>query len=226
MASFNTNLYIKQLRAAFALLADKQIAKEQSAYMKNLFPFFGIKTPERNAIVKGFIKEHGLPPFDKLDEVLKACYKQKEREFHYAAIHLASKFVKQNPKEMVPLLEFLITNNSWWDSVDSITGNCTLLLFELNPQMLNKLTWKWVKSNNMWLQRSAIISQLLFKHKTNEAVLFRNIKALNGGNEFFINKAIGWALREYSKTNPQQVREFIASNKLSPLSVREGSKYL
>ncbi len=226
MSSFNTNLYIKQLRAAFALLADKQIAKEQSAYMKNLFPFFGIKTPERNAIVKGFIKEHGLPPFDKLEEVLTACYKQKEREFHYAAIHLASKFVKQHPKEIVPLLEFLITENSWWDSVDSVSGNCTRTLFEYNPAMVDKLTWKWVKSSNMWLQRSAIISQLLFKHKTNEEVLFRNIKALNGGNEFFINKAIGWALREYSKTHPKQVRDFIAANKLSPLSVREGSKYL
>jgi 3-methyladenine DNA glycosylase AlkD len=92
--------------------------------------------------------------------------------------------------------------------------------------LLDKLTLKWVKSGNMWLQRSALICQLGLRHTTNQAILYRNIKALNGGNEFFINKAIGWALREYSKTHPQQVRDFMAALKLAPLSVREGSKYL
>lgn len=226
MPSFNTTQYIKQLRAAFELLGNKQIAAEQSAYMKNLFPFFGIKTPERDATVKGFIKAHGLPPFEKLEEVVKACYKQKEREFHYTGIYLAGCYAKKQAKEMVPLMEFLITHNTWWDSVDSVSSQCVRPLFKQHPQLLDKLTLKWVKSGNMWLQRSALICQLGLRHTTNQAILYRNIKALNGGNEFFINKAIGWALREYSKTHPQQVRDFMAALKLAPLSVREGSKYL
>lgn len=223
---FSTKTYIAGLRTAFELLGDEQIAAEQSRYMKRLFPFFGLKTPERNAIVKGYIKEHGLPPFDKLEEVLKACYKQPEREFHYTAVHLASLYMKKHVKEMIPLMEYLITNNSWWDTVDGTSSACVRPLFKQHPELLDKLSLKWVKSYNMWLQRSAIIAQLGFRSDTNEKVLFRNIKALNGGNEFFINKAIGWALREYSKTYPKQVINFIAENKLHSLAVREGSKYL
>ena len=223
---FSTKQYIASLRAAFELLANEEIAMQQAKYMKDLFPFFGLKTPERSAVVKGYIKEHGLPPFDKLEEVLKACYKQPEREFHYTAITLASYYMKKNAKDMIPLMEFLITHNTWWDTVDGTSSACVRPLFKQHPELLDKLTWKWVKSDSMWLQRSAIIAQLGYRKDTNEAVLFRNIKALNGGKEFFINKAIGWALREYSKTHRQQVVDFIAENKLHPLSVREGSKYL
>lgn len=224
--AFSTKTYIAGLRTAFELLGDKQIAAEQVRYMKNQFRFFGLKTPERSSVVKGYIKEHGLPPFEKLEEVLKACYKQPEREFHYAAIQLASLYMKRHAREMIPLMEFLITHNTWWDTVDGTSSACVRPLFKLHPELIDKLTLKWVKSNDMWLQRSAIIAQLLFRHDTNEQVLFRNIKALNGGKEFFINKAIGWALREYSKTHRQQVVDFMAENKLHPLSVREGSKYL
>lgn len=224
--AFSTKTYIAGLRTAFELLGDKEIAAEQSRYMKNMFPFFGLKTPERSAVVKGYIKEHGVPPFEKLEEVLKACYKQPEREFHYTAIHLASLYMKKHAKEMIPLMEYLITNNSWWDTVDGTSSACVRPLFKLHSELLDKLSWKWVKSNNMWLQRSALIAQLGYKNDTDEKVLYRNIKALYGGKEFFINKAIGWALREYSKTHRQQVIDFMAANKLHPLSVREGSKYL
>lgn len=224
--SFSTKNYIAGLRAAFELLANAEIAVQQAKYMKDLFPFFGLKTPERSAVVKGYFKEHDIPPFDKLEEVIKACYKQPEREFHYTAIELASRYMKKHAKEMIPLTEFIITNNSWWDTVDGTSSACVRPLFKVHPELLDKLTWKWVKSDNMWLQRSAIIAQLGYRKETNEDVLFRNIQALNGGKEFFINKAIGWALREYSKTHRQQVVGFIAANKLHPLSVREGSKYL
>lgn len=224
--TFSTKNYITGLRAAFELLGDRQIAAEQSRYMKHLFPFFGLMTPERSAVVKGYVKEHGAPPFDKLEEVLRACYKQPEREFHYTAIQLASLYMKKHAKDMVPMMEFLITNNTWWDTVDGTSSACVRPLFKLHPEMMDKLTWKWVQSDNMWLQRSAIIAQLLFRHDTNEEVLFRNIKALSAGKEFFINKAIGWALREYSKTHREQVIDFIGNNELHPLSVREGSKYL
>lgn len=223
---FSTKQYIAGLRSAFELLANADIAAGQSRYMKDLFPFFGLKTPECNAVVKGYIKEHGLPPFDKLEDVLKTCYTQPEREFHYTAITLASYYMKKHAKDMIPLMEFLITHNTWWDTVDGTSSACVRPLFKQHPELLDKLTWKWVKSDSMWLQRSAIIAQLGYRRNTNEAVLYRNIKALNGGKEFFINKAIGWALREYSKTHPQQVVDFIAANKLHPLSVREGSKYL
>ncbi len=224
--TFNTRAYIKHLSAAFELLANKQVAREQSAYMKNLFPFFGIKAPERYALLKGFIAEQGLPPFDKLEEVVRGCYQQKERDFHLAAIYITGKYIKQHHKAMVPLIEVLLTNNCWWDSVDSVSSVCIRPLLLQYPELTDKLSLKWVKSGHMWLQRSALICQIGLKQHTNQKVLFRNIEALNGGKEFFINKAIGWALREYSKTHPIEVREFMSTIKLSPLSVREGGKYL
>jgi len=223
---FNAKQYTQSLREAFELLGNPKIAAEQSAYMKNLFPFFGIKTPERSTIFKGFIKEHGYPPAEQAEETIKLLYQQKERELHYSAITIAGKFLKTNSDIIIPIAEHLITTNSWWDSVDGTSSACVRPYFLLHPQLLDKQTKAWVESDNMWLQRSAIICQLGYRDKTNEKVLFRNIKALKDTNEFFLNKAIGWALREYSKTHRERVIWFIANNKLSPLSVREGSKYL
>lgn len=194
--------------------------------MRHLFKFHGIKTPERKAIVKQFLVGCGKPEYAQLGALLKVCYARPQREFHYFAIQTAAGFVKAEAETMLPHIEYLITHNSWWDSVDAVSSECVRPLFKLRPQLLAKETMRWVKSGNLWLQRSSIIAQLGYRHKTDEEVLYRNILALKDTNEFFLNKAIGWALREYSKTNPGAVKKFMARHKLSALSVREGSKYL
>jgi 3-methyladenine DNA glycosylase AlkD len=123
------------------------------------------------------------------------------------------------------LLERLITTKSWWDSVDSIAP----LVGELArkyPELVEENINHWSKHDNYWLRRASILFQLKYKDETNEALLYDYMVKNADSKEFFIQKAIGWALREYSKTNPKSVKAFIEGNQLAPLSIREGSKYL
>ncbi len=197
-----------------------------SRYMKNLFPFIGIPSPARKEIFKQYLTEHGLPEYKELFTVIKSCYSQPEREFHYFAIDLAGKFAKKTGKDFVPLMEYMIIENSWWDSVDSVASNCTRDFFKQNVPLQIPVTRKWMGSRNLWLQRATILFQLNYKFNTNEKLLYKYILELKDSKEFFIQKAIGWALREYSKTNPESVKKFLAETILAKLSVREASKYL
>lgn len=142
------------------------------------------------------------------------------------ALDYLTKHVKRLEFEHIHLLHELIIRKSWWDTVDGIAiglvGNLASLFPELIPEFLNP----WSTDENMWLRRTAILFQLHYKARTDEQLLYRYIRQNAESKEFFIQKSIGWALREYSKTNPSSVRDFIELNTLSKLSVREGSKYL
>lgn len=197
-----------------------------SRYMKNLFPFVGIASPYRKEIFKQHIAKNGLPVYKELFAIIKSCYAQPEREYHYFAIDLAGKFAKKADESFVPIMQFMITENSWWDSVDSVASNCTRDFFKKNIPLQIPVTRKWMNSENVWLQRAAILFQLNYKSDTNEKLLYKYILELKDSKEFFIQKAIGWALREYSKTNPESVKSFLTENKLAKLSIREASKYL
>lgn len=222
----NLQPYILPLQKVYEANRDAAQAKAMSAYMQNLFSFIGISSPARKEIFKQHIAKHGLPEYEQLFAIIKSCYAQPKREYHYFAIDLAGKFAKKAGKDFVPTIEFLISENSWWDSVDSTASNCTRDFFKRNTQLQIPVTRKWMNSGNMWLQRAALLFQLNYKNETNEKLLYNYMLKLKDSNEFFIQKAIGWALREYSKTNPESVRKFIAENKLAKLSVREDSKYL
>lgn len=147
-----------------------------------------------------------------------------EREYQYFAITLLERMIKKANFEIVDLLEYLIVNKSWWDSVDGIAVNLAGTFFNNYHDMIDDITYKWMNSGNMWLQRTCILFQLKYKQKTDFELMTKFILQCSGSNEFFIQKAIGWALREYSKTNPDAVIEFIRKNQLKPLSVREGLK--
>ena len=120
----------------------------------------------------------------------------------------------------------MITHKSWWDTVDFIAANLVGPYFKSFPGQREKITGKWLSSNNMWLQRSVLLFQLKYKDSLDTDFLADTIHSLTGSEEFFINKAIGWILREYSKTNPQWVRQFVQATSLHPLSKREGLRLI
>lgn len=226
MNSKKTHPYLLPLQKAYEQKRNNTQAGKMSRYMKNLFPFVGIPSPERKVVFKEHLAQYGLPPYNILFSIIKSAYARPEREYHYFAIDLTGKFVNKADDTFVPLLEFLITKNSWWDSVDSVASNCTRDFFKRNTHLQIPVTRKWMNSENIWLQRASILFQLNYKGNTNEKLLYKYILELKQSPDFFIQKAIGWALREYSKSNPQSVKQFLANNDLAKLSVREASKYI
>ncbi len=221
-----TDLYIANLKALLIQNADQDNAHKMKKYMKNHFEFLGIRSPELKALTKQFIQEYGLPEKEIFKQTIDELWRLPEREFQYAALTLLNKKKKELSKEDIPFLEKLVTMKSWWDTIDSISPNLFGSVFNENPELIKKYTKKWVSSDNIWLQRSAILFQLKYKEKTDTAVLFDCITALADSKEFFVRKAIGWALREYSKTDAETVIQFVKAHNLSPLSEREALKVL
>jgi len=202
-----------------------ELSEKMAAYMKNKFPFLGIQKPARTALARDFIKQ--LRKSVAIDwKFIFMLWDLPEREFQYLAIDYLLALKELLGPGDIDKLAKLVTQKSWWDSVDSIAENLVGLLCAKYPELIVSHILQWAEGENIWLVRIAIIFQLRYKTKTNTEVLGDVIRKNSTTREFFINKAIGWALREYSKTNREWVTAFIAKNTLQPLSVREGSKYL
>jgi 3-methyladenine DNA glycosylase AlkD len=216
---------IEQLTALFEEHRNDDNAGPMRKYMKDHFPFLGIKSPLRKELEKQFFKETGILKEEFNKDFVVGLWEKDEREYQYTAITYTGKFIKKLPKDAIQFLERLITTKSWWDSVDSIAP----LVGELAqkyPELVEETINHWSVDDNYWLRRVAILFQLKYKQQTNEALLYDYMVKNADSKEFFLQKAIGWALREYSKTNPESVKAFIEGNQLAPLSIREGSKYL
>ncbi len=199
-------------------------AEAMAKYMKNLFPFLGLKKPERAKLSREFLRDKKKE--DRIDwDFIFKCYEKPEREFQYLAIDYINEVKDLLRVEDIKNIEKLLTTKSWWDSVDAINKIIGYLVFKY-PEMKDETILNWSKSENIWLKRVSILFQLRYKENTDREFLTRVILENSRTDEFFINKAIGWALREYSKTNREWVRDFIEKNDLSRLSVREGSKYI
>ncbi|WP_010095648.1 DNA alkylation repair protein [Ornithinibacillus scapharcae] len=205
---------------------DNHNAIQMEKYMRNLFPFLGIKTPDRKKISTEFFKDLELnkKPFQ-VDLVLD-LWEMKEREYQYIALDYMDRNLSKIELEHTDLFQTLITTKSWWDTVDMLAQKPVGQLVRQHPEIIANKINKWSTDENIWLKRTAILFQLKYKEDTNEDLLYTYIKRNVDSKEFFIQKAIGWALREYSKTNPTSVQEFIKSHELAKLSIREGSKYL
>jgi 3-methyladenine DNA glycosylase AlkD len=148
-----------------------------------------------------------------------------QREFQYLALGLISKFEKKVDEGFITTLEYLITTKSWWDTVDTIAGHPVGMMFKRFPKVKAKYLKKWRTSDNFWLRRTTLLFQLGYKEETDFELLCELIKDNLGSDEFFINKAIGWALRQYAHTKPEPVRKFVkATKELHPLSQREALK--
>ena len=195
-------------------------------YMKNHFPFLGIKTPLRRQLTRDFYKETGLLKQELNLELVTDLWMKDEREYQYAAQDYLVKSHKKINSSHLPFIKNLITTKSWWDTVDILAPHIVGKIAKETPSIINAKIDGWAFGEHLWLIRSSILFQLKYKEQTNEAILYKYIKANADSNEFFIQKAIGWALREYSKTNPESVKRFIEGNTLANLSVREGSKYI
>ncbi len=194
--------------------------------MLNQFEYFGIKTPARRAICKEYIKQHPVKDLKELENIVRELWKLPQREFTYFAIDLFASHKTLWKKSSIKLIEWCITQESWWESVDNIASLWTGPYFKTFPEQIIPVTGRWNKSKNLWLQRSSLMFQKAYKKETNTTLLSRYILCLADEGDFFIRKAIGWILREYGKTNPQWVKDFVRKNKLSPLSKKEALKNL
>lgn len=215
------NPYTKQIIRVFTEAQNPKNAIPMKAYMKNKFEYLGIKTPERRELSKPFLIKSSLPAVDDLWPIIMELWEQPEREYQYFAQGLCAKYLHYVKKDWIDLYESLIIHKSWWDTVDFVAGTLVGDYFMKFPDSIPSVTKKWMHSRNIWLQRSCILFQLKYKKDTDTTLLTSFIKPLSDSKEFFIAKAIGWALREYSKTNPDWVLEFVEKNSLQPLSKRE-----
>ena len=220
------NIYLKKLEELYVRHADPVRAVPMKKYMKDKFEYFGISSPDRKVIYREFFKSEGLPRINELDGIVKLLWKKPQREYQYFAMILLQKMEKKFDLGILQLYEYAITEKSWWDTVDFIASNLAGPLLERNRDEIPVITGKWMDSGNMWLQRTALLFQLKYKKETDKELLFSLCEKLSDRKEFFIRKAIGWALREYSKTSPGMVSEFIFNTKLSPLSVKEGMRII
>ncbi|OQX98466.1 MAG: hypothetical protein B6I24_05285 [Bacteroidetes bacterium 4572_128] len=194
-------------------------------YLKNKFEFFGIKAPLRKKLSSDFLKKKNLPKKENLEKIVKELWNFPEREFQYFVIELLKKFQNNFEKKDIFILEYLILNKSWWDTVDAIASNLVGGYFKIHNENL-EIIEKWTNSKIFWLNRVSLLFQLKYKEKTNSDLLFSIALKHSNSDEFFIQKAIGWALRELSKTKPYLVKNFVKKNKLKPLSEREALKII
>ncbi|MDR1442640.1 MAG: DNA alkylation repair protein [Bifidobacteriaceae bacterium] len=211
--------------AAFVAAACPDNAAPMKRYMRDQFEFLGIKTPVRRALERPLIKAARHSP--RVDwEFVEVCWGKSEREFQYLAVdYLRATGGRLTPADL-PRLRSLAERKSWWDSID---GLCPVvgLIAQRHPEA-RETVLAWSRDENFWIRRMAIDHQLTMRERTDTELLAQVIINNLGLPEFFINKAIGWALRDYSKTNPGFVRSFIETHggTMAPLSIREASKYL
>lgn len=215
--------YLIPLARQFRQNADKETAAGAKAYMRNQFEFHGLYTRERRNLTRAHIK-NGLPEYGELEKIVAACWALPQREYQYFAIEMLAAMKKYWQPDIIRLFEFIITHKSWWDTVDHAESHLTGAYFKLFPEKIKPITGKWNRSDNFWLQRASIMFQKSYKNETDTRLLSKYILAHTRSKEFFIQKAIGWALREYSKTDPGWVRTFVNAHPLSPLSEREALK--
>lgn len=195
-------------------------------YMRKQFPFLGIRSPLRKDLMKRVYAEFDIPQGEALLTEVEAIFMLPEREFQYVAIEMLDKRKKQLTCDDLAFCERLIQQKSWWDSVDIIAPKIVGTIV-LNDRLVGEEVMRqWSSSQNMWLNRSAILHQLKYKEKMNEGLMFEIIQDHIESNEFFIQKSIGWVLREYAKTKPETVRSFVHSMDLKPLSRREALKHI
>ena len=205
--------------------SNKENAIAMENYMRNLFKFYGIKTPIRKSLYKDILKEAKTNKkinWDLLDE----CYAQDYREFQYFVMDYLETMQKHITFDDIPKIKKYIKQKQWWDTIDGFDKIIGSIVFV--DKRVADLMLEWSVDEDFWIRRIAIDHQLNMKDKTNTE-LFEKILINNfGSSEFFINKAIGWSLREYSKVNPDWVRLFVSKykEKMAKLSINEASKYI
>lgn len=214
-----------EIKNRFSENRDEQKAVKMAAYMRNLFKFYGIATPKRRALYKDFLKSEknkNAIDWDFLDK----CYEDEYRELQYLALDYLDAMKKLLTYEDVEHIFRYVKAKQWWDTIDGLDRIIGSIAF--TDDRINDLMLSWSTDDDFWVRRIAIDHQLLRKEKTNTELLEKILINNFSSSEFFINKAIGWSLRDYSKTNPEWVKNFVETHKdkMDKLSIKEASKYI
>jgi 3-methyladenine DNA glycosylase AlkD len=220
---------VRAARKALRDVADPAKAPIMQAYMKSEMPYLGIQATPLRKVARAVFSAHKIESFPEWrDTVLELWRGARYREERYIAIELAGYPAHRQFRTLdaLPMYEEMITTGAWWDYVDSIASHRLGELLRLHPAKMGRVLRKWAKSDDMWKRRSAILAQLGFKADTDLALLYDCIRPSIREKEFFLRKAIGWALRQFAKTDPKEVSRYVAEHEahLSPLSRREALK--
>ena len=222
----NSKIFLKEIQSLFKNSGDAQIALAMKAYMKNRFEFLGLKRPERDLIQKVIFKDLKINNAQELEQIVRALWKLPFREYHYVACDLLA-INKNIYKDLnIEFLDFLITTNSWWDTVDFISANVIGGYYLHHKKLYEKDLAPWTKSTDFWKRRACIIFQLKYKNEIDTVWLSKRILENSDSKEFFLQKAIGWALRQHSQVDARWVIDFTDNHPLKPLSKREALRLL
>ncbi|HEV1991447.1 MAG TPA: DNA alkylation repair protein [Candidatus Dormibacteraeota bacterium] len=226
--ALSSTKFARQLRAELAAVADPRRAVAMQSYMKSTMPYYGVTSPQVDAVCKKVFAEN---PFSSCDEwqtaILELWRGARHREERYVAIRLVS--LKRHREcwspDLMPMLEEMIVSGAWWDYVDALAQVVGELL-RSHPKKIRPVMRAWSTDANLWTRRVSIICQLSFKRDTDLELLYANIEPNLSHRDFFIRKAIGWALRQYAWTNPLEVARYVRDHEaqLSGLSRREALK--
>jgi 3-methyladenine DNA glycosylase AlkD len=222
---------ITAVRKGLAAAADPVKAPAMQAYMKSEMPYYGVSLPEVRKVCRAVFATHPLNSAEELDDTVEQLFVEaSHREERYAALQLADHrlYAEHQTPQRIPLYRQLVTVGAWWDTVDELAGNLIGPILLHFPDEVRPIVLSWTTDQHLWLRRSAIIAQLNHKAMTDLDLLTTAIDTNAADNDFFIRKAIGWALRQYARTNPDWVRRFVDAREdtLSGLSKREARKHL
>lgn len=219
---------IRFVQSELGALADPVKAVPMQAYMKTDMPFYGVPKPARDTVLRELKEQFAAATSDEYRTNTLAMWALRHREEKYLAIGYARAFKKFVTFDQIDLYRQMIVEGAWWDLVDEVAIGLVGKVVLSDGTRVRPILEEWIDHENMWLRRSALICQVGHKADTNQKMLFEFCLRRADEKEFFIRKAIGWALREFAKVEPEAVRTFLAANgeKLSGLSRREAGKHL
>ncbi|MFT7474330.1 MAG: 3-methyladenine DNA glycosylase AlkD [Verrucomicrobiales bacterium] len=218
---------IGELRAALMEVADPAKAKQMADYMKDHFPFLGVTAGDRRTVAKPITNAAKKMAPDELLELVTSMWAEPEREFHYAGMDALRAGAKHLRLEDLSVVRGFIEATPWWDTVDGLAVHSVGVMVANHQGLVHEMD-DWIESNDIWIARTAIIHQLMFKERTDANRLFTYCEMSMEHTDFFIRKAIGWALRQYARTDAEAVVAFVKHHEgtLSGLSKREALKHL
>lgn len=216
-----------RLRGDLELIADEDNAVAMAAYLRDQFCFLGIKSPDRRDVSKSFINLGRDADPAQIWQAAELLWEEPEREFHYVACDLLRRWAPRFQPVHLATAKRLLTTHSWWDTVDPLAINTVGTMVVQHPELVEAMD-EWIEHENLWLVRTALIHQLKRKDTIDAERLFRYAEHQASHADFFVRKAIGWALRQHGRTDPDAVRSFVDQHRdeLSGLTKREALKHL
>jgi len=222
------HILTSEIRAGLAAGANAEKAHYMQKYAKSEMPFRGVQADVQRKIYAEALKQYPITTKEEYELVIRELWQAEYREERYGAFYVAEKYGKFQTMEMLPLYREMIVTSAWWDLVDAIAAHLIGALLAKYPQEMKPALYQWIEDDDLWIRRSAILAQLTFKDKTDWRTLEDFCAKCLEEKSFWIRKAIGWALRQYSKSNADAVKNFVEryKDKMSGVTYREARKYI